>query len=92
MIHRVDRGDQAKAIATLREVLGRPLEQQRLQHHNQRFTFRLLEPHDVERLRDYASGATPATPASSHAYGTPTCALENRNGVAAVADREETTV
>lgn len=92
MIHRVDRGDQAKAVAVIREVLGRPLEPLRLQHHNQRFTYRLLEPSDVERLRDYASGATAATPASSYAYSTPTRALENRNGVAAVADREETTV
>jgi hypothetical protein len=85
--YRTEHKDEAKLSAAIRDVIGRKLEQQRIQHRGERYVYRSLSAHEVEMLRDYAAGG--ATPASAPAWGGDDVSPGGQERVAGVAATQE---
>jgi hypothetical protein len=91
--HRAERGDEAKLSATIRDVIGRKLEPERIQHRGQRHVYRSVSAPELEMLRAYAAGsAARVMGASGYVWGGDDVSPEGEKGVAGVARGEETAI
>jgi hypothetical protein len=88
--YRTDPKDEAKLSAAIRDVIGRKLEQQRIQHRGQRYVYRSLSEHEFEMLRAYAAGSPAlAMAAMVNAWGGDDVSPGGEKGVAGVAAEEK---
>jgi hypothetical protein len=87
--HRTDKGDELKLSTAVREIIGRSLEERRVQHRGTRRWYKFLTAHEVELLRAYRTGATAAR---GNAYGACAGAPEPEKGVAGVAATQENAI